>query len=439
MGSIVERIGFLEPYELMLVVLGLGLLGVATLLRPLRTRPLSFPIVAMGLGAAAYLVAPGELPSPDPRLYPKAALHLSELGVVVSLMGVGLKLDRAPSWRTWEVPMRLLAIAMPLSIAAVALLGWGLLALSLPAAVLLGAVLAPTDPVLAADVQVGEPLGDEVGDEEEREDELRFSLTAEAGLNDALAFPFTYLAIAIAEHGIAPGGWALSWLGIDVVWRLVTGLVLGVAVGRLLARILLNRDLSTERDRSLTGIGALAATLLLYGATEALGGYGFLAVFVGAVAMRQHEREHELHRSLHVVAEQAEQVLLTVVLIAFGASVASGLLAASTPAAVGVAVAVLLVVRPLVARLSLLGSDRLNRIDSAIVSGFGIRGLGSFFYLAYALDAFAFEERDLLWAVTGLVVASSVLLHGAAASPVMGWRDRAKRSRASSHGAAGSR
>ena len=106
-------------------------------------------------------------------------------------MGAGLKLDRPVSWRGWESSWRLLGIAMPLTIAGIAFLGWTILGLGIGAALLLGAVLAPTDPVLASDIQVGPPQSG-------KEDEVRFALTSEAGLNDGAAFPFVYLAIAIA-------------------------------------------------------------------------------------------------------------------------------------------------------------------------------------------------------------------------------------------------
>jgi NhaP-type Na+/H+ or K+/H+ antiporter len=117
------------------------------------------------------------------------------LYVAAALMGAGLKLDRAFSWRKWGVTWRLLAVTMPLSIAAITLIGGLGLGLSWVAALLLGASLAPTDPVLAADVQVGPPKSGE-------EDEVRFGLTSEAGLNDGLAFPFVNLAIAL---GVAFG------------------------------------------------------------------------------------------------------------------------------------------------------------------------------------------------------------------------------------------
>jgi len=181
--------------DLTYALVGVGALLAALLPRLLANRPLSMPIVFLALGMAVFALAPA-LPSPDPIRYPDVAERLTEVGVIIALMGAGLKLDRKIGWKSWSSTWRLLALAMPLTIAATALLGWWWLGLAPAAALLLGSALAPTDPVLAADVQVGEPGGDEDG-----EDEVRFALTSEAGLNDALAFPFVYAAIHLAAAG----------------------------------------------------------------------------------------------------------------------------------------------------------------------------------------------------------------------------------------------
>ncbi len=139
--------------------LGYALVGVVALLagflpRPLASRPLSLPIVFLGLGVVMFLLPIG-LPDPDPLQYTDLAVRLTELGVIVALMGAGLKLDRRIGWRAWSSTWRLLAVAMPLTIAGTALLGWWWLGLAPASAVLLGSALAPTDPVLASDVQAG--------------------------------------------------------------------------------------------------------------------------------------------------------------------------------------------------------------------------------------------------------------------------------------------
>src|SRR5215203_5476753 len=178
------------------------------------------PIAFLGLGMLVFALPLG-LPAPDPVAHPAVTEHLTEFGVIVALMGAGLKLDRRVGLRRWSSTWRLLAITMPLSIAAVALLGWWFAGLVPAAAVLVAAALAPTDPVLASDVQVGEPT-----DDEDSEDEVRFALTSEAGLNDGLAFPFTYLAIAMVTAGsTSTGVWLGRWFAVDVLYKLAVGLL----------------------------------------------------------------------------------------------------------------------------------------------------------------------------------------------------------------------
>jgi len=417
--AVILVIDFAAPYDLALIVIGLGALGVAFGLRRTERRWFPYPLLPLLLGVGA-IALPFGWPDVGPVEQSTIALHLTEIGVLISLMGVGLKIDRLPGWRTWSSVWRLLGVAMPLTIAAMALLGWAVLGLPLAAAVLLGAVIAPTDPVLAADIQVGEPLEAAEGVAPESEDELRFALTAEAGLNDSLAFPFTYLAIWLSTDGVGAGSWVREWILVDVGYRIFVGVLGGLVGGWALARLLISGSRRSERDRALTGIGALAATLLLYGATESVGGYGFLAVFLGAVTIRHYESDHEVHKSLHVYAEQTEQLLLSVILIALGASISSGVLASLTWPGVVVAIVAVIVVRPLAGAVSLAGSDRLAGRDRSIVSVYGVRGIGSLYYMAYAYENGSFDAHgDLLWAVTIGVVVVSMVLHGATAQPVL--------------------
>lgn len=401
--------------------LGAGLLTLllAWGLRASEGRPVPFPAIAVAAGAA-FFAWPASPLAPDIASDTELVLRMTEVTVIVSLFGVGLKIDRAVNWRTWATPVRLLVICMPLSIAAVALLGHFGLGLPVASAVLLGAVLAPTDPVLASDVQVGEPLdGIDGSPAEEREDEIRFGLTAEAGLNDAFAFPFTYLALDLASRGTAPSAWLGDWLLIDVGRRLVVGAVVGIVVGRVLAAVLLRLSIETERDRALTGLGALAATFSLYGIGEVLGGYGFLSVFIGALALRRHESDHESHRALHVVSEQAEQLTLVVVLFGLGGALVSGVLAPLGLREAALVAAVVFAIRPLLGWTSLLGSARVEGRPRAIVAAFGVRGVGSIFYLAYALAERPVPGSEVIAAIVATTIVVSILVHGVAAPLVL--------------------
>ncbi|WFF09631.1 cation:proton antiporter [Micromonospora sp. WMMD1076] len=407
----------MEPVDVAFALLGVGALLAGVLPRLLERRPLSMPIAFLGLGMLVFVLPTG-LPTPDPLRWPELTTHLTEVGVIVALMGAGLKIDRPLSWARWSSTWRLLAIAMPLSIAAVALLGWWWAGLVPAAALLLGAALAPTDPVLASDVQVGEPT-----DVEDSEDEVRFALTSEAGLNDGLAFPFVYAAIAIATPGFAPSDWLAEWFAVDVFYKLAAGVGGGLLVGWLLGKLFFRAPSKLRLARHSEGFLALAATFLAYGLVEVVGGYGFLAVFVAARAIRAAERTHEFHSVLHDFAEQVERLLTVLLLLLFGGAVIGGLLAPLTWPAALAGLALVLVIRPLAGWLSLRGAPG-KPAEHWVISLFGIRGVGSFYYLAYATSKTDFPQAGLVWATVGLVVVVSVVAHGIAATPVMQLLDR---------------
>ena len=411
----------LELYDVGLVGIGLILLGVAILPRVVGDKPISMPIFFVGFGLVFFSL-PFTFPAPDPLEQGETTERLAELGVIIALMSVGLKLDRFPGIRAWASTWRLIAITMPLSIAGAALLGWGLVGFLVPTAVLLGAVIAPTDPVLASEVQVEDPgAGSEAEAHEEKqggEDEVRFALSSEAGLNDGLAFPFTNLAIAIALVGLAPGHWLGEWLLIDVGYRIISGVVIGAGLGWLLAKVIFAAIPNTPVARSVQGLEAIAGTLAVYGLTELAGGYGFIAVFVAATAIRHYERTHDYNESLHEISELAEQTLMAIIMVLFGGALVGGLLAPLTVEAIVTAVAIIFLVRPVAGAVGMFGFGR-SWTERGVISFFGIRGIGSFYYLAHGLNEAAFADADLLWAVAGAVILISIVVHGITATPVI--------------------
>ena len=406
--------------------IGVATLAAALLPRVLGRVPISMPMVFVAAGIIAFALLP-ELPAPDPMEHSGLALHLTELCVIVSLMGAGLAVNRAVGWRRWSTTWRLLAITMPLSIVAVALLGWAGLGLGAASALLLGAALAPTDPVLATEVQVSEPITD---DDDADDDEARFAITSEAGLNDGLAFPFTYAAIAVSMVGLAPSGWLGEWLLLDVGWRLAVGVAVGLGAGWLLGRLFF----SSWADRlGLTekaeGFVALAATFLAYGAAEMAEGYGFIAVFVCATTIRAAESTHGFHAVLHKFVEQIERLLTVAVLVLLGGAIARGLFESLMPADILLVVVLLFVVRPLTGWLGLTPGKTGPR-ERGVIAFFGVRGVGSLFYVAYALQEGDFPDGERLWAIAGAVIVGSILVHGVAATPVMRYLDTKRRLRA---------
>lgn len=421
------------------LILGLALLLAIVLPQVTRQAALSPPMVLVGAGMLI-----GLLPLPDGvSLQPEAnrtlILHVTELCVLVSLMGVGLALERSldlrswTSWRAWSPVWRLLAVTMPLTILGVAFLGWWFAGLAPAVALLLGAVLAPTDPVLASDVQVGEPLTETVDDEDEdagvrseHDDDIRFSLTAEAGLNDGLAFPFVHLALLLmaGSFGVLDAG---GWVGWYVLGKIVLGVLVGLGAGWLLGRqaFRARRDSLRLADQG-EPLLALAGLLAAYGAAELVGGYGFLAVFTCAMSLRSSERRHSYQQEMHALVERLERLITLAVLLGLGMAMTRGLLSDLDWRGVTLALALVLVVRPLAGYVALSALPRDERLDGGLDRGervavafFGVRGVGSLFYLAYATSHSDVPGESWLWSTVAFTVVLSVLLHGITATPAM--------------------
>lgn len=407
----------MNTYVVLVAVLGAVILVTAWLPLVLKKLPLSLPIACVVLGMLLALSPLSYIAAANPLENRAITERLTEFAVLVSLMGAGLKLDRPVSWRGWMVTWRLLAISMPLTIAGIALLSWGLVGLGLASAILLGAALAPTDPVLASDVQVGPPNSEE-------EDDVRFALTSEAGLNDGLSFPFVHLAIALALLHDPGAPWLGEWLALAVVWKLAAGVAIGWLSGRLLGYLTFRVSRGARLAKTQDGLVAIGITCLTYGLTELAHGYGFLAVFVAAVTLRSTERRHSYHEELHDFTEQVERLFMMVILVCFGAAIAEGtVFQAVTWPVVFLALAIVLILRPLAGMVGLAGSPHPLH-EKAAIAFFGIRGLGSFYYLAYALGQAQFDHAETLWVTVSLVVLMSVILHGVAVTPAMHFIDR---------------
>ncbi|MEP6814899.1 MAG: cation:proton antiporter [Marmoricola sp.] len=410
----------------------------------LRQFAVSPPLVLLVVGAALGLTPLAQGLTVDVVRDRALVEHVTELTVLTALMGVGLALDRPldllrpSSWRHWSPTWRLLGVAMPLCIGGVALLGWAALGLAPATALLLGAVLAPTDPVLASDVQVGGPgsaiavdAADEAPYAEDptmisESGEVRFALTSEAGLNDGLAFPFVNAAILVAAGGSFLTG-AAEWLSWYVVAKIAIGVAVAVIVGLLLGRVAFrSRSESFRLAEQGEPLLALAALLTSYGAGELLRGYGFLAVFACAMAMRSAERHHDYHRAMHDVIERLERLFTLLVLLLLGIALSGGILDALDWRGVLVGVLLLLVIRPISGLLALAVLPRrdplaggLNVRGRAVVAFFGVRGVGSIYYLAYATGHLHLDTAPWLWSTVAFTIALSVLVHGIAATPVM--------------------
>lgn len=396
----------MEGYFLILMLIGLAALGMAWMPSINNRLQISYAVIYVVLGILIFRFVPG-LPAADPILHNPQALHITEMVVIISLMGTGLKIDQPFRWRTWNIPLKLVTIAMLVCIGILTLLARYYLHFDWPSALLLGAALAPTDPVLASDVQVGPPL-------ENSENTVRFALTGEAGLNDGMAFPFIWLAILLVNGEFVIGQW-LSWF---LLFKIGAGVLVGFLCGRLLAYLLFDMPKKLNLLFTRDGFVAFAATLLVYGITELVHGYGFIAVFVTAITIRNYQLGHKYHLKLYSFIDELERPLLGVVLILFGGTLVNGILDHLTWKLAIIGLLFIFIIRPAAGLLTLAGT-KVHWKEKLAISFFGIRGMGSFFYLAFAMaQTKGFRTYDL-WALVSFIVLLSVIIHGFTASSLM--------------------
>jgi sodium/hydrogen antiporter len=400
----------LQEYHGLMVFLGLGLILAYWLPRFVSGREPAAAALVIGAGAVTGLLHPDLATLISPTNAPKYWEHISEIALIVGLFGTGLRIDRLKSLRHWRPTLRLLLIAMPATIACLWVLGMSFGGLTLAGGLLLGAVLAPTDPLLASEVQVGPPL-------EGGEHPVRFTLTTEAGLNDGLAFPFVYLALAIAAAGAVTTDVLANWILIDIGYRILAGLAVGAAMGFILGKVMFDYPRENPLAQTGSGVVAIAGVLLCYGVAELLEGYGFLAVFAAGVGLRHFEARHEFHRTLHDFSDTMEQMLTSLLLFALGV-VMPLLLATLEWVHAGIGLSLIFIIRPLFGWLSLHRTPLAGH-NRNVVAFYGIRGIGSIYYMAYASTHFDLTNDTALWSITAFTILISTLIHGLTAGLVI--------------------
>lgn len=373
-----------------------------------KREPAASGLLILG-GLAVFGLLPGVPSAFSPLERPAIWEIASELAVIIALFGTGLRLDQVNDLSKWTPTIRLLCVAMPLCLLAVALGGW-LIGMTLAGAVLLAAVLVPTDPVLAADVQVGPPL-------EGGEHPVRYALTTEAGLNDGLAFPFVYFGIFLIAADGAPADWLLEWAGLFIVYKIAIGALGGAFAGWVLGKILFAFPKDNPLAGSSSGVIALAGVLVTYGATEMIEGYGFIAAFVMGITLRSTESEHEYHARLHSFSEALEHAVTAILLVLLGGALPALWPYLDWPHAL-LGCALIFVIRPVAGMVSLVGTT-LSIRQRGIVAFYGVRGLGSIYYLAYAGGQLDLVNEGELWATVGFTILLSTFVHGFTAGSVV--------------------
>jgi sodium/hydrogen antiporter len=443
------RCGMTEPDTFTLACIIVGALLIAkTLIGSFISRlPLSAAMVYLGVGVAIGPMGFG-LIRLDALKQVTLLERLTEIAVLISLFTAGLKLELPLKDRRWRIPLQLATVSMVVTVGAITAVGVFVMGLSLGASVLLGAILAPTDPVLASDVQVANP-----GDR----DRLRFGLTGEGGLNDGTAFPFIMLGLGLlglhdlGDSGDLPGftgftGW--RWWAVDVAWAVFGGLGLGYGLGTLVGRAIIYL-----RTRHLEALGsdefiALGLIALTYGLSLLSLTYGFLAVFAAGLALRRIDsaslpqsstapggtdsQKSALSESdrdatgadapAHMMREvqrfnaQLESFAEVGIVLAVGVLLASVRFRAEVLWFVPL---LFLVIRPAAVAIGLVGTQ-VRGSQRRLIAWFGIRGIGSLYYLFYAISHDI--ERALaqqLLSITVAVVMASVIAHGISVTPLM--------------------
>jgi sodium/hydrogen antiporter len=401
----------MDKYILFLAIIGLAAFAMVWMPAFTKRTGISYSIFYVLAGALIYALGGKLLPNPMPENNVEISLRLTEMVVIISLMGTGIKIDQPFSVKKWSSPLKLVSGTMIICITAAAFMGYYYLGLDLASSLLLGAVLAPTDPVLASDVQVGPP-------NEKLRSETKFALTAEAGLNDGMAFPFTWLAITVALAGVSDGSNLTHWLGYDFFYRIIAGIMVGIVAGRITGHLVFNLPKKYKALETRDGFLAIALTLFVYGLTELIHGYGFIAVFVSAITLRHFEKEHDYHEQLHAFTDQIERLLVALILILFGGALVNGLLSSLNYKMVLFSLAFLFIIRPLAAYI-FFHHTPIHWKEKFAISFFGIRGMGSIFYLVFAFKEATFGKEEELWALVSFTILISLLIHGITATPFM--------------------
>lgn len=404
----------MTPYYTVLLIIGITSLFASFLPILLKKFRISYTIPLLVLGGFLFFLET-PLPWPNPVWEIDMTLRFSELVVIISLMVAGLKIGLNYSWKEWRNPLRLIGFTMPLFMLTVFLISYFILDFDGPVALLLAAVLAPTDPALASEIQLNKKqtvATKNVG--------VEYNLTAEAGLNDGLAFPFVFLAILWSKNETLGFDEWKEWLWYYLFFKIIIGVIVGIVIG--FAYSYFTKKLAMHKVRKIhQAFVALSLTLISYGLAEILDGYGFLSVFLAGLFAHYHKHTNdettESDPSLGFITN-VEKFLIIFWMIFFGGSLMGGILDFNSIPTLVFGIFLVLIARPLLGYLSLYKSGLSSKKRWAI-SFFGIRGIGSVFYLTYAIKYGNFEDVNHVFSIVAFIILLSIVLHGVTTKRLM--------------------
>ncbi len=405
----------MDLYIINFLVVGLLLLFVTLWSGWIARLPFSYALIYLCVGVLLGPYGFGFI-----QLRPQADIlqKLTEFAVLISLFGCGLKMNRPLKSWCWNSTARLIGFLMPICIFALAAVGHGLLSLPWGAAIALGAILAPTDPVLASEIQLL--------DHQDR-DELRFGLTSEGGLNDALAFPFVYFGLYAIKDS-AWERWFQQWVLVDVFWAIAAGIGMGILVAKVITWI----DKKSQRKKPVDAIMedfiALSLVMITYGLTELVNGYGFLAVFIAGMVVRRTQKDFDKVDSQLEFTEKIEKLMEVSIILLLGSLLRIEPMIRFWDEALLIAASLIFIIRPAGAWISTIGG-RFHISQRLMYGWFGIRGIGSLYYLFYALGKGLSGEigEEIAWIVYFTIV-FSIIAHGTSATLLMKWYERQMKS-----------
>ncbi|MBW4561922.1 MAG: sodium:proton antiporter [Mojavia pulchra JT2-VF2] len=412
-----------DIYILDLLVIGLLLLIVTLGSGWISRLPLSFSLIYLVVGILLGPYGLGLIQLRRDEVFNAEFLErITELVVIISVFSCGLRIVRPLRLKAWDITVRLIAWLMPITIFALAVVGKFFLGMDWGAAILLGAILAPTDPVLASEVQLTD-----INDQ----DELRFGLTSEGGLNDALAFPFVYFGIHALKDN-SWGNWLKNWVAVDLIWAIAAGIVMGIIVAKAIVWIDKKIQKRRQADDLMEDFIAISLIFLTYSLTEIVNGYGFLAVFVAGLVTQRSYRNAEKSIAQLKFVERLEKLLEVGTILVLGSILLFQPMLNYAAQSLLVIVLLFLIIRPVGVWISTIGKRpidsrrrTMNPGTRLLIGWFGIRGVGSLYYLAYAFgNGLEGETAEQISWITYTTIVVSVIVHGISATPLMNMYER---------------